>query len=107
MLSKFSLSKSPFMLGLFSGIWDTYRKNQENLENKWLKSSRMVKRNNDTIFKTSNHIFIKVLRRNKKQTRQNKTKSTQQKSNNDACKITNNRTTISLKCLYVYDLFVE
>lgn len=74
MLSKFSLSKSPYMLGLFSGIWDTYRKNQENLENKWLKSSRMVKRNNDTIFKTSNHIFIKVLRRNKKQTRQNKTK---------------------------------
>lgn len=34
----------------------------------------MVKRNNDTIFRTSNHIFIKVLRRNKKQTRQNKTK---------------------------------
>lgn len=74
MLSKFSLSKSPFMLGLFSGIWDTYRKNQENPENKWLKSSRMVKRKNDPIFRTSNHIFIKVLRRNKKQTRQNKTK---------------------------------
>lgn len=55
------------MLGLFSGIWDTYRKNQENLD--------------ISIFRTPNHIFIKVLRRNQKQTRPNKKqKNTQQKN---------------------------